>query len=138
MEKNTDWVEGQVLPESEIEYHSWPIRSSGGQHTGAMSAGVLVVHTQSGIAVFANHERSQLANKKYARERIERVVDEYWADYKGHMVGITKLSEKLLEDKKRLKMALARALDLAAKGTQSLAEAARDNDEISELRKLCL
>lgn len=57
------------------EYHSWPIRHlGGGQRTGRVATGVLIVHQPTGAAVAVNSERSQLSNRRLAEERIRLLL----------------------------------------------------------------
>jgi protein subunit release factor A len=57
----------------DLEMHSWPPRRYGGQHVG-LSAGVLVVHVPTGIAVVEENERSQLRNREVAIDRLRELV----------------------------------------------------------------
>jgi len=70
---------GEPVPVEEplepyITYQAWPLRREGGQHVGTPSTGVLAVHS-SGIAAVSTDERSQMANKEAATERVRQLVD---------------------------------------------------------------
>lgn len=54
----------------DIEFHAWPLKRQGGQHTNASTYGVLAVHTPSGIAALSVDERSQYAN----REKVVAII----------------------------------------------------------------
>lgn len=57
----------------DLEYHAWPPRRAGGQHTG-VDAGVLVVDRRTGVAVVVDSERSQRSNLVLAEERIRLLL----------------------------------------------------------------
>lgn len=61
------------LHDSDIEWHAWPLRSPGGQHVG-VSSGVLAFHRPTLIAAVSIDERSQMANKQAAMERVRQLV----------------------------------------------------------------
>lgn len=60
--------------EHELEYHAWPYRVPGGQQTGRVHTGVLVIHRRTGAAVAVSSERSQLANQRLAEERVQLLL----------------------------------------------------------------
>lgn len=61
--------------ENEIVYQSVRSSGSGGQHVNKVSSAVRATHTPSGISVFVQESRSQLQNKKIARERIREKLE---------------------------------------------------------------
>ena len=63
--------------ENEIVYQSVRSSGSGGQHVNKVSSAVRATHTPSGISVFVQESRSQLQNKKIARERIREKLEKY-------------------------------------------------------------
>lgn len=56
-----------------VTYHAWPLRREGGQHVGTPTTGVLAVHS-SGVAAVSTDERSQMANKQAAMERVRQLL----------------------------------------------------------------
>ena len=63
--------------ENEIVYQSVRSSGSGGQHVNKVSSAVRATHTPSGISVFVQESRSQLQNKKIARERIREKLEKH-------------------------------------------------------------
>ncbi|WP_343631578.1 peptide chain release factor H [Fluviicola sp.] len=61
--------------ENEIVYQSVRSSGSGGQHVNKVSSAVRATHTPSGVSVFVQESRSQLQNKKIARERIREKLE---------------------------------------------------------------
>lgn len=61
--------------ENEIVYQSVRSSGSGGQHVNKVSSAVRAIHQPSGISVFVQESRSQLQNKKIARERIREKLE---------------------------------------------------------------
>jgi peptide chain release factor len=61
--------------ENEIVYQSVRSSGSGGQHVNKVSSAVRAIHTPSGTMVFVQESRSQLQNKKIARERIREKLE---------------------------------------------------------------
>ena len=60
-------------PDADLDFHAWPPRGVGGQQV-RPSAGVLVVHRETGIAVVVDRERSQLKNRREAVERLRALL----------------------------------------------------------------
>ncbi len=58
----------------ELEYHAWPYRVIGGQQTGRVHTGVLVVHKHTGVAVVVDSSWSRHANQRLAEERIQLLL----------------------------------------------------------------
>jgi len=63
--------------ENEIVYQSVRSSGSGGQHVNKVSSAVRATHTPSGISVFVQESRSQLQNKKIAKERMLEKLEKY-------------------------------------------------------------
>ncbi len=61
--------------ENEIVYQSVRSSGSGGQHVNKVSSAVRAIHSPSGTMVFVQESRSQLQNKKIARERIREKLE---------------------------------------------------------------
>lgn len=61
--------------ENEIVYQSVRSSGSGGQHVNKVSSAVRAIHQPSGISVFVQESRSQLQNKKIAKERIREKLE---------------------------------------------------------------
>ena len=61
--------------ENEIVYQSVRSSGSGGQHVNKVSSAVRAIHPPSGTMVFVQESRSQLQNKKIARERIREKLE---------------------------------------------------------------
>lgn len=61
--------------ENEIVYQSVRSSGSGGQHVNKVSSAVRAIHRPSGTMVFVQESRSQLQNKKIARERIREKLE---------------------------------------------------------------
>lgn len=61
--------------ENEVVYQSVRSSGSGGQHVNKVSSAVRAIHQPSGISVFVQESRSQLQNKKIARERIREKLE---------------------------------------------------------------
>ncbi|MNX97665.1 Peptide chain release factor 2 [compost metagenome] len=66
--------------ENEIVYQSVRSSGSGGQHVNKVSSAVRATHTPSGISVFVQESRSQLQNKKIARERIREKLENHQSE----------------------------------------------------------
>lgn len=60
------------IHERDIEWHTWPLRSPGGQHVGT-SAGVLAIHRPTGIAAVVM-ERSMLRSKDAAFALLKQLI----------------------------------------------------------------
>lgn len=61
--------------ENEIIYQSVRSSGSGGQHVNKVSSAVRAIHQPTGTMVFVQESRSQLQNKKIARERIREKLE---------------------------------------------------------------
>lgn len=61
--------------ENEIVYQSVRSSGSGGQHVNKVSSAVRAIHQPTGTMVFVQESRSQLQNKKIARERIREKLE---------------------------------------------------------------
>ncbi|TSJ44751.1 peptide chain release factor H [Fluviicola chungangensis] len=61
--------------ENEISYQSVRSSGAGGQHVNKVSSAVRAIHKPSGTMVFVQESRSQLQNKKIARERIREKLE---------------------------------------------------------------
>lgn len=61
--------------EVDIVYQSVRSSGSGGQHVNKVSSAVRATHLPSGTTVFVQESRSQLQNKKIARERIREKLE---------------------------------------------------------------
>lgn len=75
--------------ENEIIYQSVRSSGSGGQHVNKVSSAVRATHTPSGISVFVQESRSQLQNKKIARERIAEKLEKHQSNKLLEMVTQT-------------------------------------------------
>ena len=62
------------LRDRDCDWHAWPLRPQGGQHTNKTSTGVLVLHRPTGVAVVETDERSQLGNKNAALKKLRRLL----------------------------------------------------------------
>lgn len=62
-----------MVTDDELEFRAWKRHDYGGQQVG-VATGVIVVHKATGIAAISTDERSQLANKRAARAKLERVL----------------------------------------------------------------
>ncbi len=67
--KTIDWNENEIV------YQSVRSSGSGGQHVNKVSSAVRAIHQPTGIMVFVQESRSQLQNKKIARERIREKLE---------------------------------------------------------------
>ncbi|MDF3027173.1 MAG: peptide chain release factor [Fluviicola sp.] len=61
--------------ENDIVYQSVRSSGAGGQHVNKVSSAVRATHTPTGTTVFVQESRSQLQNKKIARERIREKLE---------------------------------------------------------------
>ena len=69
---------GQHWKESEISYQSVRSSGAGGQHVNKVSSAVRATHHPTGVSVFVQESRSQLQNKKIAKERISNKLEQYF------------------------------------------------------------
>lgn len=75
--------------ESEIVYQSVRSSGAGGQHVNKVSSAVRATHTPSGTTVFVQESRSQLQNKKIARERIREKLEKVQSEKLVEVVNQT-------------------------------------------------
>ena len=59
-----------------LEFHRWPPAKVGGQQLTEMSAGVLAVDLETGVAVVVTSERSQRGNQLLAEQRVALLLAE--------------------------------------------------------------
>jgi peptide chain release factor len=64
-----------VLEERDIRYEATRAGGPGGQHVNKVSTAVRATHLPSGITVLASESRSQLQNKKAAKERLAGLLE---------------------------------------------------------------
>lgn len=69
---------GPGWKENELVFQSVRSSGAGGQHVNKVSSAVRAMHPPTGISVFAQDSRSQLQNKKAARERIAQKLDAHF------------------------------------------------------------
>ena len=69
--------ETMVLKDQDIRYEATRAGGPGGQHVNKVSTAVRATHLPTRISVLASDYRSQLQNKKAARERLEKRLAEY-------------------------------------------------------------
>ena len=62
------------LQERDIRYEATRAGGPGGQHVNKVSTAVRATHLPSGLSVLTSDSRSQLQNKKVARERLESLL----------------------------------------------------------------
>ena len=58
----------------EFEEFAWPMQRGGGQHVTRTTAGVMIVHRDTGLAVAQDTERSQFKNKELAMKRLRALL----------------------------------------------------------------
>lgn len=75
--------------ESEIVYQSVRSSGAGGQHVNKVSSAVRATHTPTGTTVFVQESRSQLQNKKIARERIREKLEKVQSEKLVEVVNQT-------------------------------------------------
>lgn len=83
--------------ENEIGYQSVRSSGSGGQHVNKVSSAVRATHAPTGISVFVQESRSQLQNKKLARERILEKLENRQSQQLVEMVNQTWSQHHALE-----------------------------------------
>lgn len=64
-----------VWKEEELVYQSVRSSGSGGQHVNKVSSAIRAIHPPTGTMVFVQDSRSQLQNKKLARERMREKLE---------------------------------------------------------------
>lgn len=62
------------LRDQDLKFEAIRSGGPGGQHANKVSSAVRVTHTPSGLAILASDQRSQLQNKKLARERLAMLM----------------------------------------------------------------
>ena len=79
MHKRTNWFIGvfELKPpsdfevrEKDIEYQSMRSSGAGGQHVNKVSSAIRAIHKPTGVSAIGKERRSQLQNKKMAKERL--------------------------------------------------------------------
>lgn len=79
MHKRTNWFIGvfELKPtgdfnvnDKDIEYQSMRSSGAGGQHVNKVSSAIRAIHKPTGISAIGKERRSQLQNKKAAKERL--------------------------------------------------------------------
>lgn len=83
LEKSSDF---QEVNDSEIRFVATRSGGPGGQHVNKVSTAVRAVHVPTGISVLASDNRSQMQNKKNARERLIGLLSAKHAD--GHKESV--------------------------------------------------
>ena len=68
-------INTKAFSEKDIQYQAMRSSGAGGQHVNKVSSAVRAIHQPSGISVFVQESRSQLQNKKIARERIREKLE---------------------------------------------------------------
>lgn len=58
-----------------LEFHAWPPRHAGGQYT-RVTAGILAIDLETGVAALVDSERSQHGNQRLAEERVRLLLAE--------------------------------------------------------------
>jgi peptide chain release factor len=82
-------VEALSWNENDIVYQSVRSSGAGGQHVNKVSSAVRATHTPTGTTVFVQESRSQLQNKKIARERIGEKLEKVQSEKLVEMVNQT-------------------------------------------------
>ncbi len=62
------------LKEQDLKYEIFRAGGPGGQHVNKVSTAVRIVHIPSGVVASATESRSQLQNKKHAKERLIQLM----------------------------------------------------------------
>jgi len=75
--------------ENEIVYQSVRSSGAGGQHVNKVSSAVRATHTPTGTTVFVQESRSQMQNKKIARERIREKLEKVQSEKLVEVVNQT-------------------------------------------------
>lgn len=81
--KTVSWNENEIL------YQSVRSSGAGGQHINKVSSAVRAIHQPTGTMVFVQESRSQLQNKKIARERIREKLEKVQNEKLLEMVNQT-------------------------------------------------
>lgn len=63
------------MKDEDVTVGTWPPYGTGGQHAGSPLHAVVVFHHESRIGVAVAEERSQIKNKKRARELLDHLLD---------------------------------------------------------------
>jgi len=75
--------------ENEMVYQSVRSSGAGGQHVNKVSSAVRAIHQPTGTMVFVQESRSQLQNRKIARERIREKLEKVRNEKLLEMVNLT-------------------------------------------------
>ncbi len=75
--------------ENEIVYQSVRSSGAGGQHVNKVSSAVRATHSPTGTTVFVQESRSQMQNKKIARERIREKLEKVQSEKLVEVVNQT-------------------------------------------------
>ena len=75
--------------ENEVVYQSVRSSGAGGQHVNKVSSAVRATHTPTGTTVFVQESRSQMQNKKIARERIREKLEKVQSEKLVEVVNQT-------------------------------------------------
>lgn len=75
--------------ENEIVYQSVRSSGAGGQHVNKVSSAVRAIHSPTGTMVFVQESRSQMQNKKIARERIGEKLEKVQSERMLEVVNQT-------------------------------------------------
>jgi len=63
------------IKDSELSYQTFRAGGAGGQHVNKVETAVRVIHNPSGLTVYCSDNRSQLMNKKRAKEKLEQLIE---------------------------------------------------------------
>ncbi|OXA75588.1 peptide chain release factor [Flavobacterium aquidurense] len=81
-----DPQKGALVSENDIQYQAMRSSGAGGQHVNKVSSAIRATHIPTGIAVVSMDSRSQHQNKKLAKERLlKKLEDEKLAQLKNHV-----------------------------------------------------